>query len=176
MTRQWRSDSLLACNQLDQAILCRGSAVARKARDQIDQLQVGKFKQLARKPIWRSWRQEVAGKSRAGAVLSSHALPRGTFWEGESFWWCWRRTRSPTRSPICLLRRSAGLLSRVQLEIWAFVTPDVTPSTFSLHSASLNIPHKSLILKMERVKGIEPSSSAWKAVALPLSYTRARWQ
>jgi hypothetical protein len=25
---------------------------------------------------------------------------------------------------------------------------------------------------MERVKGIEPSSSAWKAVALPLSYTR----
>ena len=96
MTRQWRSDSLLACNQLDQAILCRGSAVARKARDQIDQLQVGKFKQLARKPIWRSWRQEVAGKSRAGA-------------------------------------------------------------------ASLNIPHKSLILKMERVKGIEPSSSAWKA-------------
>jgi hypothetical protein len=27
---------------------------------------------------------------------------------------------------------------------------------------------------MERVKGIEPSSSAWKAVALPLSYTRKR--
>src|SRR5262249_39207524 len=26
--------------------------------------------------------------------------------------------------------------------------------------------------KLERVKGIEPSSSAWKAVALPLSYTR----
>jgi hypothetical protein len=29
---------------------------------------------------------------------------------------------------------------------------------------------------LERVKGIEPSSSAWKAVALPLSYTRAREQ
>jgi hypothetical protein len=28
-------------------------------------------------------------------------------------------------------------------------------------------------IRMERVKGIEPSSSAWKAVALPLSYTRA---
>jgi hypothetical protein len=27
---------------------------------------------------------------------------------------------------------------------------------------------------LERVKGIEPSSSAWKAVALPLSYTRMR--
>jgi hypothetical protein len=29
---------------------------------------------------------------------------------------------------------------------------------------------------LERVKGIEPSSSAWKAVALPLSYTRTRGQ
>jgi hypothetical protein len=27
-------------------------------------------------------------------------------------------------------------------------------------------------LGMERVKGIEPSYSAWKAAALPLSYTR----
>jgi hypothetical protein len=27
---------------------------------------------------------------------------------------------------------------------------------------------------LERVKGIEPSSSAWKAVALPLSYTRVQ--
>ena len=26
--------------------------------------------------------------------------------------------------------------------------------------------------KLERVKGIEPSSSAWEAAALPLSYTR----
>ena len=28
---------------------------------------------------------------------------------------------------------------------------------------------------LERVKGIEPSYSAWKAAALPLSYTRARF-
>jgi hypothetical protein len=27
-------------------------------------------------------------------------------------------------------------------------------------------------LKLERVKGIEPSSAAWEAAALPLSYTR----
>ncbi len=27
---------------------------------------------------------------------------------------------------------------------------------------------------LERVKGIEPSYSAWKAAALPLSYTRGR--
>jgi hypothetical protein len=31
----------------------------------------------------------------------------------------------------------------------------------------------SLSAKLERVSGIEPPSSAWKAVALPLSYTRA---
>jgi hypothetical protein len=28
--------------------------------------------------------------------------------------------------------------------------------------------------RLERVKGIEPSYSAWKAAALPLSYTRDR--
>ena len=28
------------------------------------------------------------------------------------------------------------------------------------------------IFKMERVKGIEPSTSAWKAEVLPLNYTR----
>ena len=33
---------------------------------------------------------------------------------------------------------------------------------------------KLLKLLMERVSGIEPPSSAWKAVALPLSYTRVR--
>jgi hypothetical protein len=27
-------------------------------------------------------------------------------------------------------------------------------------------------INMERVKGIEPSSTAWKAVVLPLNYTR----
>jgi hypothetical protein len=31
-----------------------------------------------------------------------------------------------------------------------------------------------LLKTLERVKGIEPSYSAWKAAALPLSYTRAR--
>src|SRR4051794_30770615 len=31
---------------------------------------------------------------------------------------------------------------------------------------------KSLKFQLERVKGIEPSYSAWKAAALPLSYTR----
>ena len=46
---------------------------------------------------------------------------------------------------------------------------------FTLLSKS-EIPPRSVSrdkIEMERVKGIEPSSSAWKAVALPLSYTRA---
>jgi hypothetical protein len=33
---------------------------------------------------------------------------------------------------------------------------------------------KKRLKTLERVKGIEPSYSAWKAAALPLSYTRAR--
>src|ERR1700738_1810502 len=33
-------------------------------------------------------------------------------------------------------------------------------------------PWHKYLKSLERVKGIEPSSSAWKAVALPLSYTR----
>jgi hypothetical protein len=37
----------------------------------------------------------------------------------------------------------------------------------------VSFPDKPLKL-LERVKGIEPSSSAWKAVALPLSYTRKK--
>jgi hypothetical protein len=31
---------------------------------------------------------------------------------------------------------------------------------------------REITTKLERVKGIEPSYSAWKAAALPLSYTR----
>ena len=41
-----------------------------------------------------------------------------------------------------------------------------------LYQSLLGHKHKCLVL--ERVKGIEPSYSAWKAAALPLSYTRAR--
>jgi hypothetical protein len=34
------------------------------------------------------------------------------------------------------------------------------------------MPNFNQIVTLERVKGIEPSYSAWKAAALPLSYTR----
>jgi hypothetical protein len=38
-----------------------------------------------------------------------------------------------------------------------------------------NLENRAKSLKrLERVKGIEPSYSAWKAAALPLSYTRVR--
>ena len=43
-------------------------------------------------------------------------------------------------------------------------------STASPFSLAITIASAAVLL--ERVKGIEPSSSAWKAVALPLSYTR----
>lgn len=36
----------------------------------------------------------------------------------------------------------------------------------------LRLPLRHSGRKMERAKGIEPSSSAWKADALPLSYAR----
>ena len=36
------------------------------------------------------------------------------------------------------------------------------------------VPNIVILNSLERVKGIEPSYSAWKAAALPLSYTRAR--
>ena len=40
--------------------------------------------------------------------------------------------------------------------------------------AGMEINESNKCLKtLERVKGIEPSYSAWKAAALPLSYTRA---
>ena len=43
------------------------------------------------------------------------------------------------------------------------IVPQTDPGTTAQHN---------YLKRLERVKGIEPSSSAWKAVALPLSYTR----
>ena len=47
------------------------------------------------------------------------------------------------------------------------------PSTSRLSGVRSNqLSYRPLIFYMERVKGIEPSSTAWKAVVLPLNYTR----
>ena len=48
-------------------------------------------------------------------------------------------------------------------------TPDTRLRRAVLYPAELQAHN---LKKMERVKGIEPSRSAWKAGALPLSYTR----
>ena len=57
------------------------------------------------------------------------------------------------------------LLSRAQLAIWAFVTPDVTPSSFRCAFSSLNLSDKPLILNMERVKGDPPTQNRHKGSA-----------
>src|ERR1017187_9816286 len=57
---------------------------------------------------------------------------------------------------------------RVESSAWMGVT---NPRQRRTWVASNAIWYNSL-KRLERVKGIEPSSSAWKAVALPLSYTR----
>jgi hypothetical protein len=45
-------------------------------------------------------------------------------------------------------------------------------SRFNNFQTSLAFPGTPQNIKIERVKGIEPSSAAWEAAALPLSYTR----
>jgi hypothetical protein len=47
-----------------------------------------------------------------------------------------------------------------------------SPTRFRRDLRGLKIPVYRQYVRLERVKGIEPSYSAWKAAALPLSYTR----
>ena len=47
------------------------------------------------------------------------------------------------------------------------------PRTHALEGrCSIQLSYAPTYIKMERVKGIEPSQPAWKAGTLPLSYTR----
>ena len=52
--------------------------------------------------------------------------------------------------------------------------PGIAKSSKAL-SAQSAANSKSLNHKLERVKGIEPSSQAWEARILPLNHTRCRW-
>jgi hypothetical protein len=54
------------------------------------------------------------------------------------------------------------------------LTDFATEAAITLIRRSRKQQYQLLRRKMERVKGIEPSYSAWKAAALPLSYTRSR--
>ena len=49
-------------------------------------------------------------------------------------------------------------------------SPGLCSANFPLLSGVTSI--KVAIIKMERVKGIEPSYAAWEAAVLPLNYTR----
>ena len=46
------------------------------------------------------------------------------------------------------------------------------PTPWSVAKCSIQLSYAPTFLKVERVKGIEPSQPAWKAGTLPLSYTR----
>ena len=58
---------------------------------------------------------------------------------------------------------------KVQLHHFAFMFIKQSFSNWKMMCDSCNVYQNELL---ERVKGIEPSSTAWKAVVLPLNYTR----
>ena len=53
----------------------------------------------------------------------------------------------------------------------SYVGTSSNPSTHSNVRGRISNPNK--VSTMERVMGIEPTPSAWKAEVLPLNYTRA---
>ncbi len=61
--------------------------------------------------------------------------------------------------------RAAGLRDEVDL----YIVP-----VMAVRRKLARLDSEKLLEILERVKGIEPSYSAWKAAALPLSYTRVR--
>ncbi len=62
---------------------------------------------------------------------------------------------------VALELRFGHLLPRLQVS-----------AAFEKSAASFMKNYDKFLETMERVGGIEPPSSAWKAIALPLSYTR----
>src|SRR5277367_6632222 len=68
------------------------------------------------------------------------------------------------RSAVTQVRKRAHLENKVSKSL-VEITPYTDGNRLLAHG-----------FELERVKGIEPSSSAWKAVALPLSYTRGQKQ
>ena len=69
------------------------------------------------------------------------------------------------RADSCLQMRTVHTLRSPEVRDRPSQIAELARSTWSNAALVIEI--------LERVKGIEPSSSAWKAVALPLSYTRA---
>ena len=65
---------------------------------------------------------------------------------------------------LCEIRKTVGRKASNRKCKAAFVR---------IRSSKKTVPRAKSLKRLERVKGIEPSYSAWKAAALPLSYTRA---
>jgi hypothetical protein len=65
--------------------------------------------------------------------------------------------------------RPHGLLSRPQ---FAAIATTLSSRTLTWKCYQYQAVITKSLIGLERVKGIEPSYSAWKAAALPLSYTR----
>ncbi len=57
-------------------------------------------------------------------------------------------------------------------ELHEQMTSLFTATAVQQSSHDLHQPHQGLAIQLERVAGIEPASSAWKAEVLPLNYTR----
>jgi hypothetical protein len=85
----------------------------------------------------------------------------------------------PARSVMSALNLMRACTSAIASEGLATIAPRGRPSSSKCYATFDCIIHFDLLIdlgvseRLERVKGIEPSSSAWKAAALPLSYTRA---
>src|SRR2546423_1606915 len=73
--------------------------------------------------------------------------------------------RDGSRDPVAWWGAARGVVRLVSLTV---------PPPIKHRAALPAVLDQVCKMKMERVKGIEPSYSAWKAAALPLSYTRRR--
>src|SRR3954447_9901017 len=78
------------------------------------------------------------------------------------------RALRPQHAAIRQSRRLAGAITAID-DPGSNVAADAG-AALAAHENGFRI----LLRALERVKGIEPSYSAWKAAALPLSYTRER--
>ena len=73
-----------------------------------------------------------------------------------------------TKADIFISAFDNGALERIR-------TADLTLTKGVLYQLSYKSETLCTICNMERVAGIEPASSAWKAEVLPLNYTRATY-
>jgi hypothetical protein len=73
-------------------------------------------------------------------------------------------------------KRKKTELFKVRFSVLLFIQVGLNglePSTSRLSGVRSNqLSYRPILEKLERVMGIEPTTTAWKAVVLPLNYTR----